>query len=454
MSADVVARLRGTFSSGRTRPLAWRRAQLKALLRMLSEAEGDFTDALAADLGKSPTESLISELAVVRAEARYALKHLSAWTATVKVPVPPGLRPARASITPRPLGVALIIAPWNYPVQLVLSPLVGALAAGNCAVLKPSELAPASAEALARVVPRYLDGDAVAVVTGGKEETSELLAQPFDSIFFTGGERVGRIVMEAAARHLTPVTLELGGKSPAVVLDGDVSAIARRLVQGKFLNAGQTCVAPDYVLTTPELEPLLLEALRDALRGFYGPDPSRSKDYGRIVNQGHFDRLTGFLGDGTVAAGGRHDRAAKYLEPTVLTGVSPDSPVMQEEIFGPILPVLTVPDLPAAVRFIAARPAPLAAYLFSNSAERRTVFEDSVTAGGVTHNACLVQLTVPGLPFGGVGASGTGSYHGRQGFDTFSQSRPVFTKNTVPDTLRLAYPPLGPVKRRLLRRLI
>ncbi|MHA7264541.1 aldehyde dehydrogenase family protein [Arthrobacter sp. TMN-37] len=450
----VVGRLRGTFEAGTTRPLAWRRDQLRALMLMLAERSGDFTAALAADLGKSPTESFVSELAVLRAEAKYALKHLPAWTASVRVPVPAGLRPACASVTPQPLGVALIIAPWNYPAQLVLAPLVGALAAGNCAVLKPSELAPATSAVLARLVPQYLDPDAVAVVEGGSEVTTELLGQQFDAIFFTGGERVGRIVAAAAARNLTPVTLELGGKSPAVVLDGDLDAAARRLVQGKFLNAGQTCVAPDYVLTTPELQPALVQALRGAMAEFYGADPSRSADYGRIVNTGHFDRLTGLLGDGTVAAGGRYDRATRYLEPTLLTGVSPESALMQEEIFGPLLPILTVPDLPAAVRFISARPAPLAAYLFSNSPERRAAFENSVRAGGITHNACLVQLAVPGLPFGGVGPSGTGSYHGRQGFDTFSQHRPVFTKNTRPDTLRVAYPPFGPLKRMLLRRVI
>ncbi|MBJ2120674.1 aldehyde dehydrogenase family protein [Arthrobacter sp. MSA 4-2] len=453
-AGTAVGRLRGTFEAGTTRPLVWRRQQLRALMRMLAERAEDFTTALAVDLGKSPTESFISELAVVRAEAKHAVRHLPAWAAPVRVPVPIGLRPASASVTAQPLGVALIIAPWNYPAQLVLAPLVGALAAGNCAVLKPSELAPATSKVLARLVPQYLDPDAVAVVEGGPEVTTELLEQRFDAIFFTGGERVGRIVAEAAARNLTPVTLELGGKSPAVVMDGDLDSAARRLVQGKFLNAGQTCVAPDYVLTTPALQPGLVEALRRALKEFYGDDPSTSADYGRIVNAGHFDRLTALLRDGTVAAGGRHDRATRYLEPTLLTGVSPESALMQEEIFGPLLPVLTVPDLTSAVRFITARPTPLAAYLFSNSPERRTAFENAVRAGGITHNACLVQLAVPGLPFGGVGASGSGSYHGQQGFDTFSQHRPVFTKDTRPDTLRVAYPPFGPLKRLLLRRLI
>ncbi len=456
--SPVVERLRATFDGGTTRPLSWRRAQLEGLIRMLVEREVDFTDALYSDLRKNPLEAVVSELSLVRAEAQYALKQLRKWTSAEKVQVPTGLLPARAHRQAQPLGVVLIIGPWNYPVQLLLAPLVGALAAGNCAVLKPSEHAPATSAVMADLLPRYLDESAVAVVEGGAAVGGELLAQRYDSIFFTGGERVGRIVAAAAAQTLTPVTLELGGKSPAVVLGGDLPAVARRLVFGKFLNAGQTCVAPDYVLVQRGLEKQLLAHLKRAVAGFYGADPARSADYGRIVDDGHFVRLVGFLeasnGNGTVYTGGAHDRASRYLEPTLLTDVPTDSPVMQEEIFGPILPILPVDGMDEAVAFVNARPAPLAAYLFSNQPAEQQQFEERVRAGGIGHNACNLHLTVHGLPFGGVGTSGMGAYHGRYSFDTFSQNRGVLSKGTGIDTLRLAYPPYRGLKKWLLRRVL
>ncbi len=442
------------FDTGVTRPASWRREQLGALLRMLAEREDEFTGALEEDLGKSRTEAFLSEIAVVRAEADYALKHLDRWMAPEKISVPGGLRPGRAWTQARPLGVVLIIGPWNYPLQLVLAPLAGALAAGNAAVLKPSELAPATSRVVARLVPQYLDPEAVAVVEGGVEASTDLLAQPFDHVFYTGGERVGKIVMKAAAEHLTPVTLELGGKSPAVVVAGDLRAAARRIAYGKFMNAAQTCVAPDYILTTTTAAPALAEALAGAVTDFYGSDPRASGDYGRIINDHHFDRLVGLMADGTVVSGGRHERAERYIEPTILRDVDPGSALMQEEIFGPLLPILEVEDLDAAIRFIGARPHPLAAYLFSDRDEHLDAFTERVQAGGIAHNVCTIQLAVPGLPFGGVGASGTGSYHGRQSFTTFSHLQPVFSKPTGLDTLCLAYPPFGPIKRRMLRRLI
>ncbi len=453
-AARLRAAQRRYFGSGVTRPAAWRRGQLGALLRLLREREEELTRALEQDLGKGSTEAFLSEIAVVRAEAGYALKHLDRWMAPERITVPGGLRPARAWTQARPLGTVLIIGPWNYPLQLVLAPLVGALAAGNTAVLKPSELAASTSRVLARLIPQYLDPEAVAVVEGGVEASTDLLAQPFDHVFYTGGERVGKIVMKAAAEHLTPVTLELGGKSPAVVVGGDLRTAARRIAYGKFMNAAQTCVAPDYVLTTPDAAPVLADALADAVREFYGSDPRASVDYGRIINDHHFDRLVGLLADGTVVSGGRHERAERYLEPTVLRDVDPASALMQEEIFGPLLPVLEVQDLDEAIGFIGARPHPLAAYLFSDRDEDLRAFTEGVQAGGLAHNVCTIQLAVPGLPFGGVGASGTGSYHGRQSFETFSHLQPVFSKPAGVDTLRLAYPPFGPIKRSLLRRLL
>jgi aldehyde dehydrogenase (NAD+) len=453
-AAALLADQRRYFDSGATRTAAWRRDQLRALLRLLAEREDELTGALEEDLGKSRTEGFLSEVVVVRAEARYALKHLDRWMAPERIAVPGALQPGRAWSQARPLGVVLIIGPWNYPLNLVLAPLVGALAAGNAAVLKPSELAPATSRVLARLVPEYLDREAVAVVEGGAEVSTDLLAQPFDHALTARVERVGKIVMKAAAEHLTPVTLELGGKSPAVVVGGDLRAVARRIVHGKFLNAAQTCVAPDYVLTTPAAAPILAEALAAAVRDFYGSDPRTSGDYGRIINEHHFDRLVSLLDGGTVVSGGRHERAERYIEPTILRHVDPGSALMQEEIFGPLLPILEVADLEEAIRFIGARPHPLAAYLFSDRDEHLRTFTDRVQAGGLAHNVCTIQLAVPGLPFGGVGASGTGSYHGRQSFETFSHVQPVFSKPTRVDTLRLAYPPFGPIKRRLLRRLL
>lgn len=455
MSAvDLLAGHKQYFHTGATRPAEWRREQLQALLQLLTERENALTDALEKDLGKSRTEAFLSEIAVVRAETDYALKHLDRWIAPAKVAVPLGLQPARAWTEARPLGTVLIIGPWNYPLQLVLAPLVGALAAGNTAVLKPSELALATSSVLAELVPQYLDRSAVTVVEGGVDVSTDLLAQPFDHIFYTGGERVGKIVMKAAAEHLTPVTLELGGKSPAVVVGGDLKAAARRIVFGKFMNAAQTCVAPDYILTTPAAAPALAEALSAAVREFYGSDPQTSGDYGRIINEHHFDRLVKLMDDGTVVAGGRHERSERYIEPTILRDVDPGSALMQDEIFGPLLPILEVEDLDEAIRFIGDRPHPLAAYLFSDQEEHLEAFTQRVQAGGIAHNVCTIQLAIPGLPFGGVGASGTGSYHGRQSFNTFSHLQPVFSKPTVMDTLRLAYPPFGPLKRKLLRRLL
>ena len=452
-AAALVGGLRDTFDSQLTRPLAWRRAQLLALRRLLVERETELADALQQDLGKHPTESHTTELGFTHNEIDFTLKHLAKWSRSAKVRVPLTLQPASARVTPQPLGVMLILSPWNYPVQLLLAPLCGALAAGNCVLLKPSELAPATSAALARWLPEYLDPDAVAVVEGGKDVTTALLRERFDHIFFTGGAVVAKIVMAAAAHHLTPVTLELGGKCPAIVSDGDLRAIARRLAFGKFLNAGQTCVAPDYLLVTrPNVEPLLRH-LREVLVEFYGTDVADSRDYGRIINEAHFDRLTGYLDGADVVIGGGSDRARLTIEPTVVMAPPPTSPLMSEEIFGPILPIIPIDDVDAALCYIREHPAPLAAYVFTERADVRNAVESRVQAGAIGINICAAHLAVPGLPFGGVGASGMGAYHGKHSFDTFSQLRPVFSKSTRLDTLRVAYPPYSAAKSALLRRL-
>ncbi|MFD7031540.1 aldehyde dehydrogenase family protein [Streptomyces sp. NPDC059917] len=428
-SADVVARLRTAFATGRTKPLSWRTSQLEALRTLLTERGEELAAALRSDLGKSREEAYRTEIDFTVREIDHTLDHLADWLRPRPAPVPERLSPATAHTVQDPLGVVLVIAPWNYPLQLLLAPVVGALAAGNCVVAKPSELSPATSRAVADLLPRYLDREAVAVVEGAVPETTELLAQRFDHIFYTGNGQVGRIVMRAAAENLTPVTLELGGKSPVFVDRGtDIGVVAARLAATKFMNAGQTCVAPDYVLTDPDTAAELEQALVKALHGLYGEDPATAPDYGRIINERHFDRLTGLLDSGRTVVGGTHDRADRYIAPTVLAGVAPDSPVMREEIFGPILPVVEVADLDEAIAFIGDRDKPLALYAFTESDTTRERLSRETSSGGLTFNLPVAHLTVSDLPFGGVGESGMGNYHGRYSLDTFSHRKAVLDK--------------------------
>lgn len=428
--ADIVARLRATFATGRTKPVEWRTGRLRRLRAMLTERGADLAAALRADLGKSSTEAYRTEIDFTIREIDHTLEHLADWLRPEPAPVPAHLgADATAWTQYDPLGVVLVIAPWNYPAQLLLAPMVGALASGNAVVAKPSELAPATSAALAELIPAYLGTDAVAVVEGGVPETTALLAERFDHIFYTGNGAVGRIVLRAAAEHLTPVTLELGGKSPVFVDRGtDLDVVADRLARGKFLNAGQTCVAPDYVLTDPETAAALEAALARAVEALFGADPAESPEYGRIVNDRHFDRLSGLLGSGRIAVGGESDRMAKYIAPTVLADVDPASPVMQEEIFGPILPLVTVSGLDEAIAFINDRDKPLALYVFSESERTRARIAAETSSGGLGHGLPLAHLTVSDLPFGGVGESGTGSYHGRYSIETFSHRKAVLHK--------------------------
>ena len=425
----AVARLRATFNTGRTKPLSWRLGQLEALRRLLTEKSEELQAALLADLGKNPAEAYRAEIGFTLNELDHTVAHLEKWLRPRPAAVPDAFLPAGAQVVRDPLGVVLIIGPWNYPVQLVLAPLVGALASGNTVVIKPSELAPATSAVLAELVPGYLDNDAVAVLEGAIPETTALLEQRFDHIFYTGSGNVGRIVMTAAAQHLTPVTLELGGKSPVVVEPGaDLAVTARRIARGKFANAGQTCVAPDYVLaigdTASELEPHLAAAVHE----LYGEDPAGNPNYGKIVNERNFDRLAPFLGDGRVVLGGGHDRATRHIDPTVLADVSPDAPVMSEEIFGPVLPIVSVPDLDAAIAFINDRDKPLALYAFTETEETKRRLTGETSSGALTFGLPVSHLAMPELPFGGVGASGMGRYHGEYSIDTFSHAKAVVDK--------------------------
>lgn len=452
--AKLVAGVRGTFESGRTRPLAWRMKQLDGLRRFIKEREREILDALHSDVGKSALEGYSTELGFTLSDIEYIEKRLPGWMKPERVSVPLISQPGSARVYREPLGVVLIIAPWNYPFQLLIDPLVGALAAGNGAVLKPSEVAPATSAVVARWLPEYVDHDAVKIVEGGVAETTALLAERFDHIFYTGNGTVGRVVMTAAAKHLTPVTLELGGKSPCYVdRDADLEVAARRIMWGKFTNAGQTCVAPDYILAHSAIHDRLLELCRSTLQSFYGGDPKRSADYGRIVNGRHHQRLMKLMGSGKIVVGGDADEAARYIAPTILRDVSPDSPVMADEIFGPILPFLSVSGPDEAVRFVNARPKPLALYIFSSSEATQERILGATSAGGVSINHTLFHLAVHGLPFGGVGESGMGAYHGRLSFETFTHRKAVLRKPTALDP-SLLYPPYDDSKTKWIRRLM
>lgn len=451
-AVEQVARLRRGFETGRTRELGWRTAQLTGLRRLLTEHADALTRAVCEDVGKPPQEVRLFELQVLVNEIDHVLANLRIWLLPRRVGVPLNTQPASAEVSLQPKGVVLVLSPWNYPLQLLLSPAIGALAAGNALLLKPSELAPRTAALVADLLPRHLDPDLVAVRTGGVPETTELLRERFDHILFTGSAAVGRTVLRAAAEHLTPVTLELGGKSPAYVDEHtDLRVAARRIVWAKYTNAGQTCVSPDHLLVTPGARDQLLDELAAAIESFFGPRPRQSPDYGRIVNDRHFERLAALLSDGRAVVGGDTDPGSRYLAPTVLVDVDPDSPVMQEEIFGPILPVLEIADAEAALDFIAQRPHPLALYVFSEDPETRTAFQQRSVSGGLVLDAALLHLSVPDLPFGGIGASGMGNYHGRSSLDTFSHQRSVLSKPMHPDTLEVVYPPLTALRRRVMK---
>lgn len=453
-AAALVGGLRSYFDTGATKSLAWRLSQLDALEHLLMEREGDIVEGLRKDLGKPETEALLSEVRMIVGEVRLTRKKLRSWMKPERVRTPLIAMPGRSYVYREPLGLVLIIAPWNYPFQTAILPLVGALGAGNCVVLKPSEIAPHTSAVIAKWIPKYLDTKAVQVVEGGVPETTALLEQKWDHIFYTGNGSVGRIVMEAAAKHLTPVTLELGGKSPTIVDEtADLDGAAKRIVYGKFFNAGQTCVAPDYVLVHEAVHDALLNRMVSTVREFYGDDPQQSPDFARIINQRHHARLVRLLDGTDVATGGVTDPGDRYIAPTILKNVEEGDEVMKEEIFGPILPVVSVPSVRAAVAFVNRQPKPLALYFFSTSKDAQEAVIEGTSAGGTTINHVWMHVGVPELPFGGVGESGMGAYHGRHSFETFSHSRGVLKKSTLRDP-PLMFPPYARWKQRWLKRLL
>jgi aldehyde dehydrogenase (NAD+) len=453
--AERVDALRTTIEGGRTRPLAWRQRQLDGLLTILSESSDELVAALGRDMGKPPVEAMVTDISFTKNEIKHVRKHVGDWMKPRSARLRLQDRPGKGRIVPEPLGVSLIIAPWNYPVQLTLSPLAAALAAGNTVALKPSEMVPETTALLARLLRQHLDADAVDVFEGGPEVSTELLEQRFDHIFFTGSTAIGRVVAAAAAKHLTPTVLELGGKSP-VVIGGDVNLgiTAKRLAWGKGLNAGQTCIAPDYVLVERRHKDEFVDHLVDAFRAFYGSEPAKSDDLACIVNERHTQRLERLLVDhgGTVACGGRLDQTTRKLEPTVIVDPDPQSALMQEEIFGPILPVFTVDSVDEAVAFINARPKPLALYVFTNTESVSQHVIDATSAGGVCVNHVMLHIGPPDLAFGGVGDSGHGRYHGRSGFDALSNLKPVYERPVWPD-VSLIYPPYTKLKSMLLSKI-
>jgi acyl-CoA reductase-like NAD-dependent aldehyde dehydrogenase len=439
--SSLVSGQREYFKAGKTRPAAWRVEQLEAIKRMIDESREDMYEALWHDLRRNRVDADLMDVDFNIREADYALEHLDNWMKQERIHTPLLMEPGHVRLRRDPLGVTLIIGAWNEPYMLTLAPLVAAIAAGNTAVLKPSEIGEATAQQTADMVPKYLDPDAVAVVLGGIPETTALLDQKWDLIFFTGSPPVGKIIHQAAAKHLTPTVLELGGKNPTIVhSSAHVKSAARRIAYGRFMNSGHICTAPDHVLVWPEVKDELVEELKNAITDFYGEDPRQSPDYGRVINRRNFDRLATFLDNGTVAAGGESDPEELYIAPTVLVDVPVDSPIMQDEVFGPILPVLEIDSVDAVIDWVNERPQPLGLYVFTEEEDVAERILEATNSGDACVNDCSIHPLVPELPFGGVGNSGMGKYHGKWGYEAFTNARGVLYHSARIDP-GVKYPP-------------
>jgi aldehyde dehydrogenase (NAD+) len=437
----MLAKQRTFFGTGKPKDVEFRIAQLKKLAQIIQEYEQQILDAIYADLRKPAIEAFGSEILVTLSEIKYVLKNIKTWVKPQKVATPINLFPSSSFIYPEPLGVVLVVAPWNYPFALIMQPLIGAIAAGNCAILKPSEHTPHTSSTIAQMIDVNFDPGFITAIEGGIEKNQALLAEKFDYIFFTGSTAIGKIVMEAASKHLTPVTLELGGKSPCIVdADCNLETTAKRIVWGKFYNAGQTCVAPDYLLVQKSIKPALIEKLLECVKTFFGEDPQQSSDFSRIVNYHHFDRLVSLLDEGKILIGGKSDRGDRFIAPTLIDEVSPNSKMMAEEIFGPILPILEYNQIEDAIAFVNSQPKPLALYLFSNDKQKQERILQETSFGGGCFNDTIMHLGNPDLPLGGVGNSGMGSYHGKASFETFTHRKSVL-KNSFRFDLKWRYPP-------------
>ncbi|MDC7126005.1 MAG: aldehyde dehydrogenase [Spirochaetales bacterium] len=435
----IVANQRDFFNSGKTRELSFRMNALRKLHKALNDNNEIINEAMKSDLNKSYFETYMTETGMVLEEISYHLKHLPRWVKAKKVGTPLAQFHSKSFVAPEPYGVTLVMSPWNYPLQLCLEPVVGSISGGNCTVIKPSAYAPATSKVVAEIIGNIFPPEYIAVIEGGRKENSALLDEVFDYIFFTGSVAVGKVVMEAASKNLTPVTLELGGKSPVIVDEtANIKVAAKRVAFGKILNAGQTCVAPDYLLIHENVKDKFLEEFKKAVEGFFpGGDMS---DYPKIISEKHFNRVKGLIEGESIFMGGKTDSSSSFIEPTVLSPVSPDAPVMQEEIFGPVLPVITYKKIDEAIAFIRNRPRPLALYLFTEDKEIEKEFLDKCSFGGGCINDTIIHLATSNMGFGGVGASGMGSYHGKLSFDTFTHYRSIVRKSTWLD-LPMRYHP-------------
>ncbi|PEZ29069.1 aldehyde dehydrogenase family protein [Bacillus thuringiensis] len=432
--SSIVSRQKEYFLKGHTRSIEMRKNNLKRLYDGIQRFEEEIFQALKLDLNKSVHESFTTEVGYVLKEISFQLKHMSSWSKPKRVRTALTHFGSKGKVVPEPYGVTLIIAPWNYPFQLAIAPLVGALAAGNTIVLKPSELTPSVSKVLKRMLGELFPEELVAVVEGGVEESTSLLREPIDYIFFTGSVGVGKVVMEAAAKQLTPLTLELGGKSPCIVhKDAKIEMTARRIVWGKFLNAGQTCVAPDYMYVHSSVKEKLIEAMRHEITEQYSKEPLQNENYVRIVSERHFERLCRFLKDGQVVIGGNYKKDTLHIEPTVLADTTWQDAVMEDEIFGPILPIIEYDNIEDVIGTIQQHPKPLALYVFSEDKEVQKKVTSNISYGGGCINDVVYHLATPYLPFGGVGSSGLGGYHGKESFRTFSHYKSILAQSTAFD---------------------
>ncbi len=429
------------FKNGETKSISFRIQQLQILQQAILKNESRIYEALKADLGKCQMEGYLTEVGFTLNDIDFMIKNIRKFAKHKKVKTPAIFLGGSSFIIPEPYGTVLIIGPWNYPFQLVMVPLIGAIAAGNCAVVKPSELTPNVSRVIAAIINDTFKSEYIAAIEGGVEESQKLLTQKFDYIFYTGSTTVGRIVMTEAAKNLTPVTLELGGKSPCIIdKDTNIKNAAKRVVWGKFLNCGQTCVAPDYVLVHKNIKEEFITNAIAAINEFYGSDPLEAEQYPHIVNERHFDRLLSLMNDGNILYGGKNNREKLYIQPTLIDSVSQDSSIMQEEIFGPIMPILEFDNLDTVISFINERPKPLALYYFSSNKSNIAKVLNETSSGGTCINDTINHITTSSLPFGGVGDSGMGSYHGKETFETFSHRKSVL-HNQITYDFKLKYPP-------------
>ena len=439
---ELILKQRAFYKTGQTKKLAFRKEKMRMMYRWICENEKLILTALHRDLNKSPFEAYATEIGIVKEEIKYALKHLDQWAKPKYVPTPLTQFPSRSFVYPEPYGLVLIMSPWNYPFQLTIAPLLGALCAGNCAIVKPSAYSPGTSKVVTKMIKDLFPEKYVAVVEGGREENKALLNEHFDYIFFTGSVQVGKFVMEKAAAHLTPVSLELGGKSPCIVDEtADIKLAAKRIIWGKLLNAGQTCVAPDYILVHKSMKDKLVKYMAKMIDKMYG-QPCNNPAYPKIVNEKHFKRLCKLMKEEHVLKGGAVRSATLQIEPTILDRITWESPVMQEEIFGPILPVMTFCDIREVIEMVNARPKPLALYYFTGSKMREAKILRNISYGGGCINDTVIHVGTTNMPFGGVGSSGMGAYHGKASFDTFTHHKSIMKKSRYVD-IPIRYAPFG-----------